>query len=269
VAEANFARSRPDPALADGVDAAHALDHIVAAVERAQLVEKPFPRLELTDVFPDDVYAAMLDAMPELRDYRPMHGRSSTDGQTRVKLDLLPEYIRRLPAGKRAIWEAIGTALCSKRLQQTFIQRLEAGLSQRFGQGWQSVPMYPIPILTRDTPGYFIPPHTDTHWKGITVQLYLPRDAAASHIGTIFNDRCPDGSMTRAAMRPFVPNTGYAFAVGDQTWHSAGTVGSEVVSRDSILLTYFVDQGHLRWLRNRGKRAGNLLLNEVKQLRRV
>ena len=37
--------------------------------------------------------------------------------------------------------------------------------------------MYPLPILTRDIPGYRIMPHPDTHWKGITVQLYLPRDA--------------------------------------------------------------------------------------------
>ena len=36
--------------------------------------------------------------------------------------------------------------------------------------------MYPIPVLTRDIPGYRITPHTDTKWKGITVQLYLPRD---------------------------------------------------------------------------------------------
>ena len=28
--------------------------------------------------------------------------------------------------------------------------------------------MYPIPILTRDIPGYKITPHTDTNWKGIT-----------------------------------------------------------------------------------------------------
>jgi hypothetical protein len=38
------------------------------------------------------------------------------------------------------------------------------------------------------------------------------------------------------------------------------------VSRDSILLTYFVDAGLLRFLRNRGKRVGNFVLNEVRQI---
>ena len=81
--------------------------------------------------------------------------------------------------------------------------------------------MYPIPILTRDIPGYLITPHTDTRWKGITVQLYLPKDDANTDIGTIFHERLPDGSMPKQAQMRFAPNSGYAFAVGTDTWHSA------------------------------------------------
>jgi hypothetical protein len=39
-----------------------------------------------------------------------------------------------------------------------------------------------------------------------------------------------------------------------------------VTSRDSILLTYFVDAGALRYLRNRGKRAGNFVLHEFRRI---
>jgi hypothetical protein len=70
--------------------------------------------------------------------------------------------------------------------------------------------------------------------------------------------------MPKKAQMKFAPNCGYAFAVGDDTWHSADPVGPEVKTRDSILLTYFVDAGVLRYLRNRGKRLGNFLLNEVR-----
>ncbi len=144
------------------------------------------------------------------------------------------------------------------------MRRLAPGLERRFGKNFAAVGMYPVPVLTRDIPGYRIDPHTDTRWKGITVQFYLPRDDSAAHIGTIFHNRLPDGSLPRAAQMAFAPNTGYAFAVGDDTWHSADTVGAEVETRDSILLTYFVDSGVLRLLRNRGKRIGNFLLSEVK-----
>ena len=107
--------------------------------------------------------------------------------------------------------------------------------------------MYPVPILTRDIPGYRITPHTDTHWKGITVQLYLPRD----DIDDAYRHDIPRKAARRqhaeAQQMKFAPNTGYAFAVGNETWHSADPVGPEVKTRDSILLTYFVDAGVLRY----------------------
>ena len=245
-------------------------EFIAQSVDAARAVEKPFFHLEFDRVFPDDIYAQILALKPESRDYRPMHGRSKghdlDDGtHTRVKIDLFPEYIRNLPPEKRALWDVIGRALCSEPVKQAFIRRLTPGLAKRFGSDFAKVGMYPIPILTRDIPGYLIPPHTDTKWKGITVQLYLPADDANADIGTIFHERLPDGSMPKVTQMRFAPNSGYAFAVGTDTWHSADPVHNRVKTRDSILLTYFVDQGLLKVLRNRGKRIGNFLLNEIRQ----
>src|SRR5665647_95936 len=239
---------------------------VAQSVDQARAVEKPFYHLEFDRVFPDDVYAQILNLMPESADYRSMHGQSKVkDGtQTRVKIDLFPEYIRNLPPEKRALWDVVGRALCSEPVKQAFIRRLAPGLSKRFGADFAKVGMYPIPILTRDIPGYLITPHTDTRWKGITVQLYLPKDDANTDIGTIFHEKLADGSMPKKAQMRFAPNTGYAFAVGDDTWHSADAVHNRVKTRDSILLTYFVDQGMLKILRNRGKRLGNFVLNEVR-----
>jgi hypothetical protein len=185
-------------------------EFIAQSVEAARAVEAPFYHLEFDRVFPDDIYGLILALMPESSDYRPMHGRSKghdlTDGtHTRAKIDLFPEYIRK------------------------------------------------------------IPPHTDTRWKGITVQLYLPADDANTDIGTIFHEKLADGSMPKKAQMRFAPNTGYAFAVGSDTWHSAATVHNRVKTRDSILLTYFVDQGLLKVTRNRGKRLGNFFRNEIRQ----
>jgi len=100
--------------------------------------------------------------------------------------------------------------------------------------------------------------HTDSLWKGITVQFYLPGDNSTPHIGTIFHEVLPNGRKPKKAQMPFSPNTGYAFAVADNTWHSADPVGPEVKTRDSILLTYFVDAGPWRFVRNRGRRLTRL-----------
>ena len=255
-------------ALNDRRRAAARLSTFVAqSVDNARAVEKPFFHLEFDRVFPDDIYEQILRLMPESSDYRSMHGQSKVkEGtQTRVKIDLFPEYIRNLPAEKRALWDVVGRALCSQPVKEAFIRRLAPGLSKRFGKDFARTGMYPIPILTRDIPGYMITPHTDTRWKGITVQLYLPADDANTDIGTIFHDVLPDGSKPKATQMRFAPNSGYAFAVGDDTWHSADPVHNRVKTRDSILLTYFVDAGMLRILRNRSKRIGNFVLNEIRQ----
>lgn len=244
---------------------------VAASVDAARAVDQPFHHLEFDHVFPENVYAAMLAAMPVTVDYRRMSGRRKEDVRadgtpTRVKIDLYPEYIRSLPPEKRPVWDIVGRALCSREVRAAFVRRLAPGLERRFGAGFADVGLYPIPVLTRDVPGYKILPHTDTLWKGITVQLYLPRDDAHVDIGTIFHGRERDGSLTRAAQMRFARNSGYAFAVTDTSWHSADPVGLEVDTRDSILLTYFVDAGLVRFLRNRGKRIGNFVLNELRQV---
>lgn len=250
------------------------IKHVVGVVEDARALETPFYHLQIRDVFPSAVYAEMLRAMPIASDYRPLPGRGNVnlreDGtSTRVKIDVFPEYVRHLPKDKQGIWDIVGRALCSGEVQAAFVRRLAPALKRRFGEGYADVDMYPIPVLTRDVPGYRITPHTDTHWKGITVQLYLPPDEAHPNIGTIFHGRAADGSFSRDTQMRFAPNTGYAFAVGDDTWHSADPVGADVDTRDSILLTYFVDSGLLRFLRNRAKRVGNAVLNEVRYLTRT
>jgi hypothetical protein len=244
---------------------------LVASIDAAQASETPFYHLRFQRVFPDDIYAAMIREMPVARDYRALPGQNKVnildDGSsTRVKIDLFPEYIRNLPAEKRGLWDIVGRALCSTEVRDAFVRRLAPPLERRFGADYRDVGMFPIPILTRDVPKYKIAPHTDTRWKGITVQFYLPPDATTEHIGTIFHERLPDGSMPKAVKMPFLPNTGYAFAVGTDTWHSADPVGPEVKTRDSILHTYFVDQGMLQVLRNRGRRIGNFIGNEVRNL---
>ena len=242
---------------------------IVAAVNRARLVETPFFNLRFDHIFPSDVYRAMLAAMPHASEYRGMSGRSRSarrlDGApTRTKIDLFPEYIRHLPPDERGIWNLVGKALRSDKVRSAFVERLAPGLARRFGPAVSAQRFYPIPILTRDTAGYSIPPHKDTQWKGITVQIYLPRDDSIAHVGTVFHEQSAAGQLKRVAQVQFEPNSGYAFAVGDDTWHSADLVGPEVSSRDSILLTYFLDTGALGFVRNRGKRIGNFVLNELR-----
>ena len=102
----------------------------------------------------------------------------------------------------------------------------------------------------------------------MTVQIYLPGDASIEDVGTLFHSGSKTAGFQREKQIPFAPNSGYAFAVGEDTFHSVDPVGDHVKTRDSILLTYFVDHSLLQILRNRFKRLGNLILGELKFLGR-
>jgi hypothetical protein len=50
---------------------------MTSSVDSARRVEQPFYHFELDErVFPEDVYASMLAAMPVAADYRPLRGRT-------------------------------------------------------------------------------------------------------------------------------------------------------------------------------------------------
>ena len=171
----------------------------------------------------------MINSMPSEASFRALPGRGGTniraDGtSTRVKVDLFPEHLRHLTGEQKVLWTNVGRALCAPEVKAAFVERLAPALKRRFGDDYRSVGLFPIPMLTRDTSGYRIPEHTDTHWKGITVQLYLPRDSSLDGIGTVFSQRLKNGKFRRVSQMPFVPNHGYAFAVGDDTWHSVDRI---------------------------------------------
>ena len=107
---------------------------VAASIDAAQSGDAPFYHLVFGHVFPDNIYAAMLAAMPLASDYRPMSGRDKgndlADGtHTRVKIDLFPEYIRSLPPEKRAVWDVVGRALCSKAVKEAFVRGWRPRLS--------------------------------------------------------------------------------------------------------------------------------------------
>lgn len=248
------------------------IEHVVAAVRAAAHRDYPFLHLQFANIFPADIYAAMLQAMPLARDYRSMSGRTkytrTQGGGTRTKIDLFPEFIRHLPEAKKPVWRAVGRALCSAQVREAFRAALAPGLEKRFGGRYRRIGMYPIPALTCDVPGYQIGIHPDTHSKAMTIQLYLPVDHSIEHVGTVFHRRTDERVYERSLHMPFAPNTGYAFAVADDTYHSVDTVGPEVRTRNSILLTYFRDDSALEVTRNRVKRFANLVRNEFRSLAR-
>jgi len=136
--------------------------------------------------------------------------------------------------------------LRSKELKSAFVT-VGAGLKA----GWEKlrkVNMYPVPILTRDIPdtaSLSIP----TVFERDDVQFYLPRQFHAAHRHDL-HEVLPNGRKPKKAQMPFSPNTGYAFAVADNT--GIGRPVGPGENARQILLTYFVDAGPWRFVRIAG-----------------
>jgi hypothetical protein len=168
---------------------------------------------------------------------------------------LFPEHIMLLPADQRALWLDVSRALCARVLQDAFKQKFRAPLERRFGRSIDRLSFYPVPILLRDFPGYRIGIHGDSLSKAITAQFYLPRDDSQAHLGTVLHQARSGPGVDRTTRLPFRPATGYAFpVVYHESWHSVVQTGPADGERNSLMLTYYVQQQPHDWLAERLKR---------------
>jgi hypothetical protein len=231
----------------------------VAAVGRAEVRHNPFDHVCMEQVLDSETYAVLLAAIPDPRFFHDLRHRDAVrkDGSsTRQRLYLYPELLWRLPAELRRVWLPVARALCSSELERAFKRKFRAALEERFAKPAEKIGMYPIPILLRDQPGYKISIHSDVATKAITVQYYLPSDESQRHIGTIFHesDRGPGAKNT--TQMPFLPASGYAFPVSlTKSWHSAAQTTEEDGERVTMMVTYYVADSPLTWLKYRLRRA--------------
>ena len=232
---------------------------LARVVERSPLRDAPFDHVTLQEAFPAAFYRAMLAQFPADAAFHPLHHHDALrpDGSsTRQRLYLYPESLWRLPATQRRIWRRVATALCAPGLELAFKRKFRAALEDRFQQAAEAIPLYPVPILVRDLPGYRIGVHADALVKAITVQLYLPRDAAQVHLGTVFHTSRSADESDRPVTMPFLPGSGYAFAVRrKESWHSVPMTHAADGERRSIMLTYYVDQAWRAKLQRRLQRV--------------
>jgi hypothetical protein len=235
------------------------LDQFVAAAERAELRHKPCDHIYMDDVFNPETYTALLAAMPDRRFYHYLKHRDALrdDGSsTRLRMYLYPELLRGLPEQQKRVWLPVAKALCSHELEAAFKSKFRAPLEERFGKPVEKIGVYPIPILLRDQPGYKISIHSDVATKAITVQYYLPRDESQRHIGTIFHESNESPGAEKITQMPFLPASGYAFPVSlTKSWHSAAQTTESDGERVTMMVTYYVADSPLTWLKYRLRRG--------------
>src|SRR5712692_1293232 len=177
-------------------------------------------------------YRRLLEHLPETRRYRELTHRDAMQGDghsARRKFCLFSEHIMLLPAAQRRFWLELSRVLRSRALQDAFKQKFRVPLERRFGRRVERLSFYPVPILLRDLSGY--------------------------RIGTILHEGRDGDAAQRTKALAFRPAAGYAFPVlRHESWHSVARTSDADGERNSLMLTYYVQDGLLSWAAQRLQR---------------
>lgn len=219
------------------------LASLVSRIDEAPIIQDPFDHVYFSELFPEGYYRDLLDKLPTLGEYREFryHSAMRADGRsTRRWFFLYPEHLSYLAEERRPFWETLSQVLTSDGLQAAFRRKFRTSLEQRFGRKVEDMHFHAAPVLVRDLSGYRIPIHPDTPHKAMTIQFYLPRDDSQAALGTHFHAGETGEAAARSRAMPFLPSSGYAFAVTRASWHSVPVTGQRAGERNSLMLTYYV-----------------------------
>jgi hypothetical protein len=219
------------------------LDRLVEKIQNAAIDLAPSDNIFMENVFSPDIYAEILSKLPAEKEYQFIDHPDAVlaDGtRTRKLLDLTEENILKLKTDNQSFWREMKNVFISKELQTAIVKKFEDKLRERFRD--QLPEMVTVPIFYRDYPGYRINIHTDAPYKIATLQFYFPEDESQIHLGTSFHQRCGEHFYLYKT-NLFKPNSAYAFARTESSWHSVQQIGQKEVQRNTLALTVYL-KGH-------------------------
>jgi len=204
---------------------------------------EPFVHLRLAQAFPDPLYRSLRAHLPGQRHYHELRHADAIqpDGKSaRLRFSFGEKEMTGLPPEQRAFWRRVLLALRDPALEKAFRDKLKSGLNERFRDSLGDVVLRPVPELIHDLTGYHIGAHTDIFKKVITTQYYLPEDDSQEPLGTTFYRRHEDGKFEPALRMPFLPGSGYAFAVKSRSWHGVDKIPAGSKPLNSLMLTHYL-----------------------------
>ena len=235
---------------------ARVLTHLLERIRQATVWDEPFLHTYFEDLFPADVYAALLAHLPEAKQYGT--GPRDPNGRHLVRgfYNLTTGGISRFPESCRNLWRGVTVALTDPQLKRCVYAKFALELSRRYGVEETKVPDlagHARPTLYRDIEGFEIPAHPDTLKKVVTMHLYLPTDLSQLHLGTALYRRNSNplsksdwlSGFTKIKQFAFRPNSGYAFVVTGngprQSWHGCERLPPGAGVRNTLLNTFYAD----------------------------
>lgn len=230
--------------------------HILQRLDQAEVSDSPFPHFFVRNLLPDDIYAQVIDSLPDTEHYTSITKYDQQATSTRFKMGLETSDLSKLAPEQAELWFGVRDALGDPEVKRKVFRKLQNGIAFRFGipkSEVEDAPGYPLPELYRETTGYSIKPHPDTRRKVVTMQMSLARDNSQSDLGTTFYRLSPNPlnlfrefpGFAAVKQMPFSPNSAYAFVVLNtvtkRSWHGREQLRKGCGTRNTLLHLYYAD----------------------------
>lgn len=216
------------------------LERLIDKISTATTDPAPSDNIYIEDVFPPMIYSEIVTRLPSDGHYNFIDHPDAvlTNGNiTRKLLDLTEETIKTFNREDQEFWKHLKDIFISDMLLTAITQKFRGKLNMRFGPEWPE--MILVPVFYRDYAGYRIGIHTDAPDKIATMQFYLPKDSSQIHLGTSFHKR-EGKNFNLLKTNAFKPNSAYAFARTDSSWHSVLQMAEHESKRDTLALTVYI-----------------------------
>lgn len=164
------------------VDRQAVLTHVTRAVENARLELAPCPHLVVENVFPEEVYDRLVEALPP-----PVFFEKTNDLR-----DEMPVPFTVAPAYSRALWDLFHDAV-ERALLPAVIAKFRPALDELVRATWPTLGSWEQsgitlraanPRLMLRRRGYLIKPHRDPRWAFLVALFYAAPRGSAHTYGT-------------------------------------------------------------------------------------
>ena len=215
----------------------HILQHSLNVIRSTNAEVTPFPHLQLTGIFPDDVFYRLITSFPTARDFAGANQKDhrNSDGRSSLqRMNLCENSLSKLSDSDHRFWSTLRAAISSIPFKEAIFSKFAPSLSRRFKlepDKATQIPAYARSQLQSESQGFRMAPQWDTGEKIVTMQFALPHNDSLEESGTEFYQlslnplhylREPRGFVITKSM-PFLPNRAYALSVSDgrgsKSWH--------------------------------------------------
>jgi len=174
-------------------------DHILKRIESTPIQHVPFPHFVISEIFPPDFYASLLQAMPKSDQFvsakYPGTGFGRAKSAQRNSSGLVFPDISALPLLGELQRFLRGDEFCRALLTKFSIpDGIPKEKYRHFADGARDFTS--VFDLQIDRRGYEILPHADVATKIVTFQFYLVQDNSLKEFGTLFC-RTKNGQVAR------------------------------------------------------------------------